>query len=64
MNLSNQFKEENKMRDLNNLNREHNDKLKKILADVNKKDCCRCTEGQEHIFCGCDCHKPKDADND
>jgi hypothetical protein len=44
------------MRDLDNLNREHDDKLKKILADINKKPCCKCPQEKEYIYCGCDCH--------
>lgn len=38
------------MRDLNNLNREHDESLK-------KKSCCQCPTDKEIIFCGCDCHK-------
>jgi hypothetical protein len=38
------------MRPLENLNKEHDQKLK----------CCGCPEGKEIIYCGCDCHKEKE----
>ena len=37
------------MRDIQNLNREHDDKL--------KSECCKCPKGKEFIWCGCECHK-------
>lgn len=27
------------------------------IKDINLKECCRCPQGKEIIFCGCDCHK-------
>jgi hypothetical protein len=60
------------MRDLNNLNREHDEKIKWERATLTKnnvarackdidesfkqKSCCGCPETKEHIYCGCDCH--------
>lgn len=38
------------MRAYHYLNKEHDDKIKRTT-------CCRCPEGKELIFCGCECHK-------
>jgi hypothetical protein len=39
------------MRDIQNLNREHDNKVKE-----ERTTCCRCPKGKEIIWCGCDCH--------
>jgi hypothetical protein len=42
------------MRDIQNLNTDES------KTKIERVKCCRCPKGKEIIWCGCDCHKPKE----